>query len=151
MNLFNNMKVGTKLIAGFLAVAAISALVGTVGITKIRQIAYDDTMLYKEMLVPLEDLADMAVSFQRIRIDVRDAIEATDEKEVQGHLATVKQLRQRIGEVAAKFEKTIIADEGRMLFSEFKESRNAYIAVTDKVMELDAAKKDLIDANHPQV
>jgi methyl-accepting chemotaxis protein len=81
MNWFSNLRVGTKLITGFLVVAAIAAVIGTMGIIKIRQIDAADTKLYERMTVPLGDLAYMSVSFQRVRINLRDFVELNDAKE----------------------------------------------------------------------
>ena len=123
MTWFSNLKVGVKLIAGFLAVAVIAGAIGAVGIIKIRQIDEADLKLYEKVTVPMGDLANMSIAFQRMRINLRDIVETKDQKERQAALETFKELRRTIGERADKFEKCIISDEGRRLFAEFKESR----------------------------
>lgn len=140
--MFKNMKVGMKLIVGFMVVATISAVVGIVGITKISQISAADKMLYEKITVPMAQIGDMEVSFQRIRINIRDVVDSTDEQVSQSNLATIKQLRQGIAETADKFEKTIITEDGRKVFAEFKEARNSYVVVSEKIMELHAANRD---------
>ena len=141
MNGFNNMKVGTRLITGFLLVAVIAAIVGIVGIAKIRQIDAADTALYEKSTVPLGDLAFMSVSFQRVRINLRDALEAKSEREVQEAVATLQKLRAEIGERGDKFERSIATEEGRRLFAEFKESRKVYTGYVDRVLELHKENK----------
>lgn len=84
MNGFNNLKVGTKLIASFLIVAAIAALVGILGIATMRKIDAAGARMYERVTLPLGDLSFMSVSFQRVRINLRDAIESKDEREVNG-------------------------------------------------------------------
>jgi methyl-accepting chemotaxis protein len=139
MNAFNNLRVGTKLVAGFILVALVTLVVGTIGITKIRQIDAEDTKLYEKVTVPLGDLAGIAVLFQRTRINLRDALEARDPAERQASLDTIAKLRREISEKADKFEKTIISDKARATFNEFKESRAAYLALSDRVLQLNAA------------
>jgi len=139
---FNNLKVGTKLLAGFILVAVVSAMVGAVGIKKIHQIDDADTVLYEKITVPLAELANMSVSFQRVRINLRDAVESRDEKERQAAIETIGKLRKQIDEASDKFEKAIVNDEGRRLFGEFKEARKVYVGHTDKVLELIKAAQE---------
>jgi methyl-accepting chemotaxis protein len=142
MDAFNNLKIGSKLIVAFLLVAAIAAVVGAVGIVKIRQINAADTKLYEKMTVPLGDLAYMSISFQRARINLQDFLETKDEKEKQAALDTLIQLRNGISEHGDKYEKTIISDEARSIFKEFNESRKVYAGHFSKMLELNKAGKD---------
>ena len=137
MNVFVNMKVGTKIVTGFLIVAAIAAVVGIFGVTKMRQIAAADEKLYDKVTVPLGDLSFMSISFQRVRINLRDALESKDEKEKQADIDTLLKLRQEISERSTKFEKSILTDEGRNLFKDFIEARAVYVGYIDKMLELD--------------
>jgi methyl-accepting chemotaxis protein len=142
MNAFYNLKIGTKLISSFLLVAVIAAVIGAVGIIKIRQIDDADAKLYEKITVPLGDLAFISTSFQRARINLRDFVGSNDPKEKQLALDTLMQLRQGVRERVEKFEKTIITDEGRRLFAELKESRNIYMGYLDQMLELDKAGKN---------
>ena len=142
MDGFKNLKVGTKLIASFLIVAAIAALIGILGITTMRKIDAAGAKMYERVTLPLGDIGFMSASFQRIRINLRDAIESKDEKEVKADLERLANLRREIGERADKFEKTIISDEGRKLFSEYKESRKVYGLFIEKMLELDRSGRD---------
>jgi len=54
--MFKNLKIGVRLVAGFLITAALAALVGGIGISKIHQIDDADTRLYEKATVPLGDL-----------------------------------------------------------------------------------------------
>jgi len=139
---FGNLKVGVKLVVGFVAVAIIAAVVGAIGIVKINQINNANTVLYEKMTVPLGDLGAISVDFQRVRINLRDAIEATDPVQRQKYAETIVKLRQDMTEHADKVEKTILTEEGRKAFKEFKEARNVYGGYIDKILELDNAGKD---------
>jgi methyl-accepting chemotaxis protein len=141
MDFFNDMKIGWKLIFAFLLVAIIAAIIGVTGIVKIRQINTADTKLYEKITVPLGDLASMSVSFQRVRINMRDVVDSPDPAEKKIAQDMITELRQSIDEHAAKFEKTILTEEGRRLFGEFKEGRQAYLKYVDQVLELEKAGK----------
>jgi methyl-accepting chemotaxis protein len=141
MDLFNDMKIGWKLILAFLLMAAIAAVIGVTGIVKIRQINNADTKLYEKMTVPLGDLAFISVSFQRIRINLRDIVDSPDPAGKKIAQDMITELRQGIDEHATKFEKTILTEEGRRLFGEFKEARQVYLKYMDQVMELEKTGK----------
>lgn len=74
MNVLNNMKTNTKLIGSFLIIAILTAIVGVLGIIYIRQIDAADTKLYQNQTVPIGQLQEMAVSFQRTRVNLRDLL-----------------------------------------------------------------------------
>ena len=141
MNMFKNLKIGTKLVAGFLMVAAIAASIGGMGVVKISQVDRADEELYEKITVPLSDLAFMSVSFQRVRINLRDFVETKDPKEKQEALKTMLTLRKEITEHSDKLEKTILTAKDREVFDEFKESRKIYVEYVNKVLELDKAGK----------
>ncbi len=141
--MFNSLKVGTKLLGGFILVALIGALVGTVGTVKIREIDEADTVLYEKVTSPLGDVASMSIAFQRVRINLRDLVEAKDDAERQAAQETVLKLRKEIADTAEKFGKTVTEPDDLKLLAEFKESRKVYAGYTDRVVELaGAGKKD---------
>jgi methyl-accepting chemotaxis protein len=138
MNAFQNLRVGTKLVAGFILVAAVALVVGTIGISKIRQIDAEDTKLYEKVTVPLGDLAVMSTLFQRTRINLRDAVETADPAERLVFLDTIVKLRSQISERAEKFKKNILTEQARATFREFQEARKDYQALSDQVLQLSA-------------
>ncbi|GFO60760.1 hypothetical protein GMST_30850 [Geomonas silvestris] len=142
MNWFLNLKLGVKLLAGFLAVALIAGFIGWFGISKINQIEQASDTMYQRVTLPLAELGDMAVSFQQVRITIRAMVETNNPQEKAQYLEAIKKLRGEISEKSAAFEKTILSDEGRQLFEEFKKSRAAYGAVIDRVVPLAMAEKD---------
>ncbi|GLI37447.1 methyl-accepting chemotaxis protein [Geobacter hydrogenophilus] len=142
MKWFNNFKVGTKLIAGFVSVAMIAAIIGFIGIWKINQVDNGGAKLYEKITVPLGDLGSMAVAFQRVRINMRDAVETKDPSQRQGYVENITKLRQTITERGERFEKTILTDEGRKLYNEFKEARKIYGVLIDKVLQLNEAGRN---------
>ncbi|ANA39775.1 chemotaxis protein [Geobacter anodireducens] len=136
-----NMRVGTKLVTAFGAVAAIAAVVGFIGSVEIRKIQNDDRKLYEMITMPMHDLTEMSVAFQRVRINLRDAVEATDPAARADYLETIRKLREAISVHQDGFEKTILTEDGRKLFNDYKEARKVYGGYIDNIMELNSAKK----------
>ncbi|HBA88169.1 MAG TPA: methyl-accepting chemotaxis protein [Geobacter sp.] len=134
--MFNNFKVGTKLLSAFILIALISAIVGTVGVRKIHEVDDADTALYEKMAVPLAGLAQISIHFQEVGVDLRNLVEAKEDKERQAAMESISKLRQEIRSRVEKLEKSISSEEARKLLTDFKEARKVYGGDIDKVQEL---------------
>ena len=141
--MFKNMKLATKVLSGFIAIALIACVIGVVGITNIKKIDHADTMMYEKIVIPLGQLSDISTSFQRIRVNVRDFAYAKTKEDRAKFETRIKELRKETSEVSAKYEKTIITDEGRRLFDEFVKTRENYGAQLEKIISL--VNQDKID------
>ncbi|BCG46497.1 Methyl-accepting chemotaxis sensor/transducer protein [Citrifermentans bremense] len=141
MKWFHNLKLGAKLMTGFAAVALIAAVIGFIGITKLRSIEEADTKLYQKITIPISQLQDISTSFQRIRINIRDMVAATDAAERKSYGDRIVQLREVINKNTAEFEKTIMTEDGRKLFAEFKRASSAYAPFLDEMAQLARANR----------
>ena len=141
MQCFNDLKIGAKILVAIVSVALIAVVIGGVGVKQIGAIDEADTLLYERVVVPMEELGDIAVKFQRLRINVRDFVEAETPQARQAALESIKQLRKEIDALVDQFEKTIITDEGRALFKEFKNTREDYGGHVNDVIDLVHAGK----------
>jgi methyl-accepting chemotaxis protein len=136
MNFLNNLKTRAKLIGSFLIIAVITAVVGVLGIYYIQQIEAADTRLYKNQTVPLGQIADAGVAFQRVRVNLRDMILATDTAEVQKYADIILQLETEMATLTAEYEKTILSQEMQDLFDAFTTSYEEFEPFQEKIMSL---------------
>jgi len=133
---FSNMTLKGKLLLGFITVAIIAGIIGGYGIYNIRLLDVADTRMYEKMTVPLGEMAEISIAFQRIRVNSRDFIDATTPDKQEHFANRIKELRESIEKNIASYEKTILTEEGRKLFDEFKKSRIVYGAALEKMMNL---------------
>jgi len=141
MKWFYDLKLGAKLMSGFIAVAIIAAVIGYFGIRQLHTMEAADAELYEKDTLPIAQLQHISTSFQRMRVNLRDMISAStpqDQKEKAQRIAT---LREDVARTAAEFEKTVTTDEGRSLFADFKQSRAAYGPLVDKMVQLASANR----------
>ncbi|MBJ6752422.1 methyl-accepting chemotaxis protein [Geomonas anaerohicana] len=136
MKAIRDLKVGAKLAAGFACVAIIAAIIGFIGIREINAVNDEGNRLYQKITVPLADIGAISTSFQRVRINVRDAVEAATAADRKRYLDTVKELRSKIEERATAFEKNIQTEEVRSQFKDFKTSRGVYLGYVDRILSL---------------
>lgn len=142
MQMFKDLKIGVKLIIGFVSVALLAGLIGLIGVKELQGIKKDDIMMYQKVTVPLGEMGDMSVKFQRVRINLRDLVETNNPQEKQEIKETIKKLREGIGEHVKEIEKTVLTDEGRKLLEDYKDVRKVYGVQIERVMQLAEADKD---------
>jgi methyl-accepting chemotaxis protein len=142
MNTLNNLKTSVKLVGGFLILALLTAVIGGVGIYYLRQIDAADTRLYQNNTVPISQLEEIAVAFQRTRVNLRDMLLSKDVKETKQYLDTIKQLSTQINQISAEYEKLILTTEMRDLYQEYVKAYQEFTGYRDQIMALDAEGKD---------
>jgi methyl-accepting chemotaxis protein len=138
MQFLSNLKMGVKLIASYLILAAIAAVVGTVGIQKIRVIDAADTTLYEKMTIPLGEMGDLREKFQRQRVDIRDAIMTGD---VEKGRKKLDEIDAEVSKVEESFQKTLLTDEGKALWKTYKDAAASYDEMTRRILSLVASGK----------
>ena len=84
MKLFNNLKIGTKMLTGFFMVAIIATIIGVMGIISLNTMDKKDTEMYLKMTVPMSNLYNMTEEFQKMRANVRDIILSSNAQEMLG-------------------------------------------------------------------
>jgi methyl-accepting chemotaxis protein len=142
MNWYLNLKISVKLLSSYIVLAAIASTIGAIGVVKLKLLDENSVKIYEKVAIPVGELAVITENFQRVRINLRDLVEANSAADKQAAVETIKQLRSGMTEESAKFEKSLLSDEGRRAFNEFKKSRVVYGEVIDRVILLALADKD---------
>lgn len=142
MSWFYNLRIKTRMLAGFLLIAMIAGIIGFIGITKMREITDRDTILYERMTVPISLLSTISVAFQQIRVDTRDIILAQNPEEIQEYKAQINELRAVMDQEGEAFQKLIISDEMRQAYQDFLACRKNYGAYLDQLYVLAEANRD---------
>jgi len=138
MSFLDNIKMGPKLIGSYLILAALAALVGTVGIKQIRVIDEADTKLYEKMTIPLGEMGDMMQLFQRQRVNLRDAIMTGD---VERYGGRIKEIEGQLTKIEESFQKSILTDKGKEAYKAYRDANDTYDGVTVKALALVQAGK----------
>jgi methyl-accepting chemotaxis protein len=133
--MLKNMKIGTKLMGGFLVVALIALIIGVIGYIQIHRLDEADTKLYRQIAVPLGQLTSMSTDFQRIRVASRDLVQAAPDDREE-FVERINELFAAIDKEASSYEKTLFSEEGKRLFSEFSAALGSYKGQAQKTMEL---------------
>jgi methyl-accepting chemotaxis protein len=132
---FRNLKVGNKLIGGFLVVAAIGAVIGIQGIFKASQMNGMATTMYEKEILGLAHIAEANLQLKSAARSVRSAMLAYTEEDRLRHLkerdARIQLMHKELNAAAPMFS----TEEGRTLLRETIQVGNDYDASV-KQMEL---------------
>lgn len=142
MQWFYNLKISTKLLSAFIVVAIVAAIVGAVGISNMNKLSKSDEELYQNMTVPISQMSDISTAFQRLRVNVRDAIAANDATSIEDFITRMGERRVEIDTNATAFKETILSDEMTAAYEEFVQARVNYASYLEEFYALVRANKD---------
>jgi methyl-accepting chemotaxis protein len=137
--MLKNIKIGTKLIGGFVIVALIATAIGLTGILCLRSLASANVALYEKATVPEGQLIGMTASLQGIRIALRDIILNPDK---QKYAARINSYKDNLAHQSEAFEKTIDSPQTHKDFEDFNESRKRFDVFIDQIIALASAGKE---------
>ncbi|WHH60392.1 methyl-accepting chemotaxis protein [Petroclostridium sp. X23] len=104
MKWFYNLKIAAKLILGFIIVAIIAGVVGIIGVINIQKISILDTDMYERHTATMPELANIARTYQRERVALRDLYIEKDIRKRQDTLNEFKNFDNIISESMMNFE-----------------------------------------------
>jgi methyl-accepting chemotaxis protein len=141
MKALNNLKTSVKLIGGFMLLSVITAVVGGLGFYQMRQIDASSSQMYTNYTVPIGQLGDISVAFQRTRVNLRDMLLAKTPEESQKYANTINDLSVEIEGQSAEYEKLIVSTEMRDMFDKYTALYESFTNDRDAIMALAQADK----------
>lgn len=142
MKWFYNMKIRTKLLAGFMLVTAIVGIVGYVGISNIKALDASSSKLYEHVTLPTSASGDMGIEFGKINSYIRDMIISDDPAIIAENADKIAASREQITQLSESFEQNILDEEMQQLYQQFIDSRQVYATELEAVMALAGQNQD---------
>jgi methyl-accepting chemotaxis protein len=139
--MLKNMKMGTKLIGGFLVVALIAALNGITGIVSIRQLAKADSYLFQSQTAPLSVLSHLAVTIQRLRVALRDNLAARTPEQNLKFENQIADLSADLDKTADSYDISNMGPEEKKMWDDFLEVRKEYNEYGQRIVAMKKAGK----------
>ncbi|MBU4440706.1 MAG: MCP four helix bundle domain-containing protein, partial [Acetobacterium sp.] len=115
MKWFYNLKIGTKLILGFIVVALIAGGIGVMGVINIQTVNRQDTYLYQKMTVPLGELIYIVDAYKGITNNVDAIILSGNGDEISRLEASIQEKNTEFDTNMQSFQTTLISEEGKKL------------------------------------
>jgi methyl-accepting chemotaxis protein len=145
MKFFYNIKISAKLLISFITVALIAGLIGLYGIVSLRNVNENDTKLYEENVIGIENTATIIKSFLNLRIVGRDLILNYESAERKQYADNTKQCVDDLMAAAIAYDNSITSQEDRSNFTEVKGIIDQYIAaITNIINEAEAGESTAV-------
>jgi methyl-accepting chemotaxis protein len=136
MKWYNNMKIGVKLIVGFLLVALIAGIVGVMGIMNINKINELDQRMYETMTVPLGEMVLYVEALEGAYGDATDVLFTTDQGRIEYLENKIKEKNAIFKTNLESFGKTLLTEEGQQLTNEIFELKERLDNIISEVIKL---------------
>ncbi|AFA48674.1 methyl-accepting chemotaxis protein [Acetobacterium woodii] len=136
MKWFYNLKIGTKLILGFIIVALIAGGIGLIGVINIKTIDSQDNYLYQRMTAPLGELIFIAESFKGTSSDVADLVLSTDNAERKKLEESIQEKNTIFDTNMKSFQTTLISDEGEQLMADIFDQKEKMDRAVTQIITL---------------
>ncbi|WP_325629035.1 HAMP domain-containing methyl-accepting chemotaxis protein [Methanospirillum sp.] len=140
LQFIDNIRIGQKLIGGFVLVTLLMCLIGVIGFSGMNTISGQMDHMYTENTIPLTEIASMEVSLNSMRALVFRSMAIIDEREQdEGRLKTeIASIESQIQNLSSS---SMTPDEAKV-FETFKTQWVDYKKSAVGVFELEKAKKE---------
>ena len=141
--MFNNIKMGTKLIGSFLIIVAILIAVAMVGYVNIKSIANRGDAMYKQNTAAIEEMGSINTSLEKMRADLYRYIEVPEERS-----ATAQSINEQVGSIndtMQTYKSRDIGAEEKKIIADFDTAWPEMVrGMRDLMSNADAGKNDEI-------
>ncbi|WML37022.1 methyl-accepting chemotaxis protein [Clostridium sp. OS1-26] len=127
MDWFKNMKIGTKLISGFIIVALFIGLVGSIGILSMKKINTGAEELYGNNMVSLNNLHSIHENTLKAQVSLMSLIYTRDISKKQSLEDKITQIGNENDKLIAEYEKIGVSEgEERNIYNQYKTDLEDY-------------------------
>jgi len=139
--MFKNMKLGIKVLTGFIILTVIASAIGLVGTVNIKRILVADTYMFENVVKSIELIGGMNEDFRDVSTQLRNFILSTDAAETTRIKDRIASTRKSLDERAAAYGKVARSDENVENFKKYNELVERLRPINVKITELAAANK----------
>ncbi len=138
---FSNLKIGGKIISGFLLVALIAGIIGIVGIVGLERVGGSYNVAYSDTVTALECMERVSASFQEVRTDLLEMVLSSDKADKEACVEALTRHKGIIDENLSKYKAALekynaeeVEEELKLIsrletaLNDFTEERNQFIS-----------------------
>jgi methyl-accepting chemotaxis protein len=123
---FGNLKISSKLMAGFVLVSVVAAVASLVGVINIRTIGSADTYLYKAVTVPAIQLGRLDADLNLIQVNLRNVLLADTQESIEKSAALVRDMTRKINEMDAVYGQELQSPDMREAFEKYLKAKERW-------------------------
>ena len=128
-----NLSIAPRAALGFGLVALLVILLGMFSLLQMSEMRKQSAAVDSNWLPSVMALGELSQDSQRLRALTLRMLVSQDAATVQASLRTVEELRAKLGQAEANYEKLISSDEERALYERFKQAKTGYLGEQEKI------------------
>jgi len=143
MKIFKNLKIAQKLILCFLLISFIVGIVGFIGMSQIRKINANSTLMYEDNLIHLSKASALKENFLQIHSDLLSLLNTKDAAKKQEIETEIKKLTDEDMAISEELKNTNATGLEKDLLTKFIKSHEQYMMAREDFIKLiDSNKYD---------
>ena len=135
MNHFRSFKIGVKMLAGYFAVAAITAVLGFISTLSLHDLLTAAQSTYTDSTEPLGSMGRIGIVVQRSRVNIRGMLLDDSVERMEANAATIRKNDSIIDQDMSHLEKSLKQDL-RKDFTKLQKLLVEYRPVREKIISL---------------
>ena len=132
----SDLRVGTKLGAGFLAIMLLTAVFAVIALAQMNRIFSDAEQISGNLLPSVAKSGELSVLYNRMRLSEAGLVNARNASEVKSLVDQVALRSKEIAQLETSFEPLMDTDKERETFAAYKTRKAAYSTVQTKMMDI---------------
>ncbi|WP_438348511.1 methyl-accepting chemotaxis protein [Paenibacillus sp. FA6] len=141
MKWFYNFKISVKLISSFSIIVVILATIGIYGLNNLGKVNDSLNDMYTNRFLPVNQLNETQIIYQRLRINLRDINDAESSSERTRLLDIGNGQRSEVDSRIAAYSQSSLSDQEKELLPQLTLAWRNYLESADKAIELSSAGK----------
>jgi methyl-accepting chemotaxis protein len=142
MKWFTNLKIGTKLLAGFVLVGLTTVWIGWTGLSALSRANQNSATMYKDRTVPIEDLGYANAALLALRGDAW-RLAAQHEPAVRREMAAgIEENHRALLRYLDKYDQTYLTDQEKELLPKFRAAYERYHGICSQFLDLVSRGKE---------
>ena len=136
MKIFNNLKIAQKLILCFLLISFLMGTVGFIGISEIRKINVNSTLMYEDNLTHLRKVGELKENFLQIHSNLISLLTTKDTTKKHEIEIEIKKLTEEDMAISEEFKNSNATGKEKELLTKFIKFHEEYMMARKDFMKL---------------
>ncbi|PTU73345.1 methyl-accepting chemotaxis protein [Pseudomonas mangrovi] len=147
MQMLRNMKIGARLITGFLLVGVLTLVIGVMGVMKLGEVNDLAELMYSRELVSLEQIQSANMQMIYAGRALRSSLLAATVEERDAAVSDTRLAIQRMQELLEAARDSFVTPEGKAQFNSIEQPMLTYIGDLERVLKLRESSDELRSAD----
>jgi methyl-accepting chemotaxis protein len=145
--MLDNVKVGTKLIGGFLVVAVIAAFIGIMGISSASKMDALNNEMYTVRVATLKAIDEVDLELAKMRVALRSMTMAGTNDAWRAEVNSFNASQKEIDNDIENLGKLLQSDKGKALLAEIKKNYADFLSACKVVIEVSEKRRVAADSS----